>query len=127
MNATLIASILGSGVGGATILKLIDMVRNRKFDKRKQETSVQLDEATYAEIAARAANVNNTNLMAVGSFWQGQFQELAKQVENLEDWRRRAKSRLREHEQWDNMVASKMEECNMHIDPPPPLDPDQEK
>lgn len=121
MSTAALYSVLASGVTMTGVLGIYDRIRNRKFDKRKQDTSVKLDQATYDEIASRAAQTNSSNLMAVGSFWQGQFNELAKQVEGLESWRRRAKDRWHEHYIWDQkMVAG-----DPDPGPPPSLDPDE--
>lgn len=125
MNTTTIVSILGSGVFGATLLGLYDRIKNRKYDAKKQTTGIKLDEAQYAEIATRAAQVNDTNLMAVGSFWQGQFREVTKEIDSLKEWRAKAKERFRAHAAWDRAMVAELESKGHQVDPPPDLDPDE--
>lgn len=126
MGTSGLITILGSGALFTVILGIYDRVRNRKFEARKQGTTIKLDEATYAEITARSEQSNQTGLMAVGSFWQGQFAELEKRFASERLWRIRAQRKMREHRQWDALVARKMAECNMAVPEPPSLDPDED-
>jgi hypothetical protein len=116
-------ALLGGGAGATLILGIIDRSRNAKFDRRKQDTGIKLDEATYADIASRAEQTNQTGLMAVGSFWQGQFGEIVKRVDELAEWQRKARIQMQKHREWDRQLLS---DCEGHgsIGPPPPLDPD---
>jgi hypothetical protein len=124
MISTVLTTVLGSGVGMTGVLAVYDRVRNRKFERRKQDSTIKLDEATYAEISSRAEQTNSSSLMAVGAFWQGQFASLASQVASLEDWRRRAKNRWHEHQVYDEGLARQIVELGGHAEPPPSLDPD---
>jgi hypothetical protein len=127
MISTVLTTVLGGGAGMTVVLGVYDRVRNRKFEARKQGTTIKLDEATYTEIASRAEQTSSSNLMAVGAFWQGQFQEVEKQLAAEQDWRRRMKQRARAHREWDEELIRKLElECDIHVDSPPPLDPDDE-
>lgn len=122
--STVLTTVLGSGVTMTGVLTVYDRVRNRKFEKRKQDATIKLDEATYTEIASRAEQTNSSNLMAVGAFWQGQFTELQSQVASLQDWRRRAKQRWHEHQTYDEGLARQIVELGGQAQPPPSLDPD---
>jgi hypothetical protein len=126
MMSAVLTTVLGSGAGMTVVLGVYDRVRNRKFDRRKQDTTIKLDEATYTEIASRAEQVSSTNLMAVGSFWQGQFDMLTKRFESEQDWHRRVAEKLRAHRAWDQQIMRRLDECGIHVDPPPTLDPDEE-
>lgn len=121
---TLLYTVLGSGVGMTTVLGIYDRVRNRRFDRRKQDSSIKLDDAQYEDIAARAEQTSSTNLMAVGAFWQGQFNSIQEQLEAERDWRKVMTPKLRAHKQWDDHVAVVLRECDMDVGPPPSLDPD---
>ena len=119
-------ALLGGGALTTIVLGLIDRIRNRKFDRLKQGTSVKLDEAQYAEITSRAEQTSSSNLMAVGAFWQGQFTEIEKRLAAEQDWRARVTVKLKEHERWDVRLMKLLEECGMQIEPPPSLNPDDD-
>lgn len=120
--------LLGGGAVATILLGLIDRIRNRAYDRRKQGTSVKLDEAQYTEITARAEQTSSASLMAVGAFWQGQFNEMQKtmtdRLEAEQKWRTGMTAKLKAHERWDRDLLKKLEECDVHIEDPPSLDPD---
>lgn len=131
MISGVLAAVLGSGASMTIALGVYDRIRNRRFDKRKQETTIKLDEATYNEIAARAEQVDANKIMAVGAFWQGQFSELSKRFEaeqrtNRERWDRMTR-KAHEHKLWDEKLLRKLADCNINdMESPPSLDPDEE-
>lgn len=120
--------ILGAGGGATILLRLIDIVRNFRYDKRKQDSTIKLDDAQYAEITSRAEQTSSASLMAVGAFWQGQFSEMQKVMQERLDaetkWRTGMTTKLKAHEKWDRQLMKMLEDCDMHIPPPPSLDPD---
>lgn len=108
------------------VLGIYDRIRNRRFDKRSQEGTIKLNDAQYKDITARAEQTASSNLMAVGSFWQGQFASIVKELEIEKQFRLKMTPRLKAHKIWDQQVTVKLEECSMHVDPPPSLDPDDD-
>lgn len=123
MTTTTLLAILGTGGGMTVLLGIYDRIRNRRFDKRKQQSTIQLDDAQYKEITARAEQTNSANLMAVGAFWQGQFNAILKQLEDEQNWRARMTPRLKAHKRWDDQVSNMLGDA---IGPPPSLDPDDD-
>lgn len=121
-----LVTVLAGGAGATILLGLIDRIKNWKYDRRKQDSSIKLDEGTYDEIASRAEQTNSSNLMAVGAFWQGQFSDIEKRLAAEKDWRNTMTVKLRKHEAWDRKLMKMLAECDMHIDPPPSLDPDDD-
>ena len=119
-------AILISGGVFTILLGLYDRIRNRKFETAKQNTGIKLDDAQYRQIVAQTEQTSVSNMTAVGAFWQGQFSEVTRQLEEQRDWRRRMTVRLYEHRVWDQKLLARLHDCDINdIDPPPSLDPDE--
>lgn len=125
MTPTLwISLVLGLGGALGTIFTVLTKISDREREKQKQEGAIKLDEASYTEIASRAAKINSEERIETERWWKEQFDavktELKETREELGDeksWRRRTSRRLRDHQPWDDIQYQK----NPENGPPPPL------
>jgi len=120
MTPTLWVSIL-LGLGGAlgALFTVWTQIRDRRQTKAKAVGQIKLDQASYNEIAARAASINSEDLRKVGEFWQGQFdavkeenKEIRKELDTERRFRRRITKYIRNHEPWDELAENKLAEAN---------------
>lgn len=130
MNPTLWISIfLGAGGAVGALFTVWTQIRDRKQDRAKKQGSILLDQASYDEIAARAASINSEDLRKVGEFWQQQFdavkqenEELRSEIDIERRFRRRITRYIRNHEPWDELAESRLAENQIEMPPRPTLD-----
>jgi superfamily I DNA and/or RNA helicase len=126
-GSDMVMGLLGAGGGLSVIFTVVDKWRNRKFTKLKEEGSVKLDEATYTEIASRAAKINTEDRIKIEKWWKEQFETVKRDLAEQQRWRRRAVRRWQEHKQWDDKQALRIHELTgQPVDPAPSLDPDDD-
>jgi len=122
MNATLIVSfVLGIGGGLSGVYAFANSVRDRVRTVRKQEGDITLTDEQRNKIAAEAAQINATAAIAQQEFWQKQFQSVVTELEKERKWRRRVTRYIRNHEPWDELAETKLEECGITDMPQRPL------
>jgi hypothetical protein len=127
MSTTTILSILSAiGVAATAYWTVYTNVRDRRRTVAKQNTGIKIDEATYNEIATRAASINSDDMRKVGEFWQEQFDAVVKQVQSQQAWINSAKRRWAQHEVWDAKLAAQVRAHGGTIEPAPTLDPDED-
>lgn len=123
----ILIGLLGAGGGLSLILTMFDKWRNRKFNKLKEESSIKLDDATYTEIASRAARINSADRISIETWWKVQFESVKEDLAEEQDWRRRAIKRWHDHKRWDDEQAQRLRELSGEpIEPAPSLDPDDD-
>lgn len=126
-STDILFGLLGAGGGLSAIFTMLDRWRNRKFNKIKEESSIKLDDATFKEIASRAAKINSEDRISIETWWKEQFESVKGDLSEQQDWRRRAIRRWHEHKRWDDEQARRLQELSGEsIEPAPSLDPDDE-
>ena len=131
MTPTLwISLVLGAGGALGTLFTVWTKFRDRKLEREKQQGDIKLSQASYNEIASRAAQINSQERIETERWWKEQFdavkQELKETREDLgeeREWRRKTTSRLRAHQPWDDKQLMK----NPESGPPPPLLDDEDE
>lgn len=117
---------LALGLGGlmSAVMAVATKAGSWRRDKQKQTGEIKLDQASYDEIAVRAAKINSEERILTERWWKEQFdavkvelQETRDQLASEKKWRRRTTERLRQHLPWDHHVYENCPE----VGPPPPL------
>ena len=124
MTPTLwVSLVLGLGGLSGTIFTIWTKLKDRDQDNAKRSGEIRLDQASYDEIASKAAQINSQERIETERWWKEQFdavkednKEIRAELE-LEVTRRKAvEKRIVIHQHWDHDAVRRYPELG---DPPP--------
>lgn len=115
MTATLwISLVLGLGGALGALFTFWTKVRDRNQDKAKKTGEIRLDQASYDEIASKAAQINSQERIETERWWKEQFdavkednKEIRTELDTEKKWRQKVTRRLRDHQEWDHQAANR--------------------
>lgn len=129
MTATLWVSVLlgaGGTIGG--LLTAFSRISDWRRNKEKKEGEIKLDQASYDEIATRAASINAEDFRKAGEFWQSQFdavkaenKEIREELRIEQLFRKRITKYIRNHEPWDELAEARLIAAKIEMPPRPTL------
>lgn len=109
----------GIGSLGYTIYK--DW-RDRRYNERKQEAGIAIDDVTEKRITAEAAQINSDVAIAQQTWWRDQFSLLREELTAEQNLRRRLTQWAREHQTWDQRAWELALRTDPNYPAPPRLD-----
>jgi hypothetical protein len=109
----------GIGSLGYTIYK--DW-RDRRYNERKQEAGIAIDDVTEKRILAEAAQINSDVAIAQQTWWKDQFEYLRTELTQEQTLRRRLTVWAKEHQTWDQRAWELAVATDPDYPPPPILE-----